>query len=322
MVLLQQMGILFVYMMIGYVACKKEYFDQEFGKKLSWLVVNVANPMLAISAVVNNEEQIAKKDFYVTVLLAICFYAFFLILAQILPRLIGVQKSDIGVYKMMTTFNNIGFMGFPVIAAAYGNGALIYAVPFSIMFNILCYTWGIQTLCGGGEKGNWKRIINIGTISGIISIVLFFMQIPVPKMICSLSAGLSNLTGPLSMLVIGISIAAMELKDLFTDVKLLKFALIKLLAVPVAAMLLVCQVIDNRLICEVFLVMMATPAASMCAMLSQQYGGDYELAAKGVALTTILSVVTMPIVSEIVFHIAVYVGQTYIPDFLDICFMV
>lgn len=305
MVLLQQMGILFVYMMIGYVACKKEYFDQEFGKKLSWLVVNVANPMLAISAVVNNEEQITKKDFYVTVLLAICFYAFFLILAQILPRLIGVQNSDIGVYKMMTTFNNIGFMGFPVIAAAYGNGALIYAVPFSIMFNILCYTWGIQTLCGGGEKGNWKRIINIGTISGIISIVLFFMQIPVPKMICSLSAGLSNLTGPLSMLVIGISIAAMELKDLFTDVKLLKFALIKLLAVPVAAMLLVCQVIDNRLICEVFLVMMATPAASMCAMLSQQYGGDYELAAKGVALTTILSVVTMPIVSEIVFHIAV-----------------
>lgn len=305
MVLLQQMGILFVYMMIGYVACKKEYFDQEFGKKLSWFVVNVANPMLAISAVVNNEEQIAKKDFYVTVLLAICFYAFFLILAQILPRLIGVQKSDIGVYKMMTTFNNIGFMGFPVIAAAYGNGALIYAVPFSIMFNILCYTWGIQTLCGGGEKGNWKRIINIGTISGIISIVLFFMQIPVPKMICSLSAGLSNLTGPLSMLVIGISIAAMELKDLFTDVKLLKFALIKLLAVPVAAMLLVCQVIDNRLICEVFLVMMATPAASMCAMLSQQYGGDYELAVKGVALTTILSVVTMPIVSEIVFHIAV-----------------
>ena len=305
MVLLQQMGILFVYMMIGYVACKKEYFDQEFGKKLSWLVVNVANPMLAISAVVNNEEQIAKKDFYVTVLLAICFYAFFLILAQILPRLIGVQKSDIGVYKMMTTFNNIGFMGFPVIAAAYGNGALIYAVPFSIMFNILCYTWGIQTLCGGGEKGNWKRIINIGTISGIISIVLFFMQIPVPKMICSLSAGLSNLTGPLSMLVIGISIAAMELKDLFTDVKLLKFALIKLLAVPVAAMLLVCQIIDNRLIWEVFLVMMATPAASMCAMLSQQYGGDYELAAKGVALTTILSVVTMPIVSEIVFHIAV-----------------
>lgn len=305
MVLLQQMGILFVYMMIGYVACKKEYFDQEFGKKLSWLVVNVANPMLAISAVVNNEEQIAKKDFYVTILLAICFYAFFLILAQILPRLIGVQNSDIGVYKMMTTFNNIGFMGFPVIAAAYGNGALIYAVPFSIMFNILCYTWGIQTLCGGGEKGNWKRIINIGTISGIISIVLFFMQIPVPKMICSLSAGLSNLTGPLSMLVIGISIAAMELKDLFTDVKLLKFALIKLLAVPVAAMLLVCQVIDNRLICEVFLVMMATPAASMCAILSQQYGGDYELAAKGVALTTILSVVTMPIVSEIVFHIAV-----------------
>ena len=74
MVLLQQMVILFVYMMIGYVACKKEYFDQEFGKKLSWLVVNVANPMLAISAVVNNEEQIAKKDFYVTCNMFLCVF--------------------------------------------------------------------------------------------------------------------------------------------------------------------------------------------------------------------------------------------------------
>ena len=139
MVLLQQMGILFVYMMIGYVACKKEYFDQEFGKKLSWLVVNVANPMLAISAVVNNEEQIAKKDFYVTVLLAICFYAFFLILAQILPRLIGVQKSDIGVYKMMTTFNNIGFMGFPDCCSIWKwstdlCSSVFYHVQYSLLY--------------------------------------------------------------------------------------------------------------------------------------------------------------------------------------------
>lgn len=306
MVLLQQMGILFVYMMIGYVACKKEYIDQEFGKKLSWLVVNIANPMLAISAVVNNESTIAKKDFYVTVLLAVCFYTFFLILAYVLPKMIGVPKSDLGVYKMMSMFNNIGFMGFPVIAAAYGNGALIYAVPFSIMFNVLCYTWGIQTLCGGGGgKGQWKRIINVGTISGVISIILFFLQIPVPKMICSITAGLSNLTGPLSMMVIGISLADIALKTLFTDVRLLKFAFIKLIIVPIVAMLIVCRVIDNQLICEVFLIMMATPAASMCAMLSQQYGGDYELAARGVALTTILSVATIPIVSEIVFHIAV-----------------
>lgn len=304
MVLLQQMGILFIYVIIGYVACKKECFDQEFGKKLSWLVVNIANPMLAVSAVVNNETTIAKKDFYMTVMLAVAFYAFLLFLAHILPKMIRVPKSDLGVYKMMTTFNNIGFMGFPVIAAAYGNGALIYAVPFSIMFNILCYTWGIQTLCGG-KKGQWKQVMNVGTISGLIAILLFFLQIPVPKMICSITAGLSNLTGPLSMMVIGISLADIALKELFTDRRLLEFAFAKLIVIPIIVMLIVCRVIDNRLICEVFMIMMATPAASMCAMLSQQYGGNYELAARGVALTTIFSVVTIPVVSEIVFHLAI-----------------
>ena len=305
MVLLQQMGILFIYVIIGYVACKKECFDQEFGKKLSWLVVNIANPMLAVSAVVNNETAIAKKDFYMTVMLAVAFYAFLLFLAHILPKMIRVPKSDLGVYKMMTTFNNIGFMGFPVIAAVYGNGALIYAVPFSIMFNILCYTWGIQTLCGGGKKGQWKQVINVGTISGLIAILLFFLQVPVPKMICSITAGLSNLTGPLSMMVIGISLADIALRELFTDRRLLEFAFVKLIAVPIIVMLIICRVIDNRLICEVFMIMMATPAASMCAMLSQQYGGNYELAARGVALTTIFSVVTIPVVSEIVFHLAI-----------------
>lgn len=305
MVLLQQMGILFVYMVIGYMACKRECFDQEFGEKLSWLVVNIANPMLAISAVVNNESTIARKDFYLTVLLAVAFYAFMLLVAQILPKVIHVPKEKLGVYKMMSTFNNIGFMGFPVIAAAYGNGALIYAVPFSIMFNLLCYTWGIQTLCGNSGKIQWNSIINLGMISGMIAILLFFWQLPVPQIICSISAGLSNLTGPLSMIVIGISLADIELKELFTDVRLLKFAFAKLLLIPIVIMLILCRTIDNQLICEVCLIMLATPAASMCAMLSQQYGGDYELAARGVALTTILSVVTIPIVSEIVFHIAI-----------------
>lgn len=305
MVLLQQMCILFIYIVIGYAACKKGYFDQEFGKKLSWLVVNIANPIMAISAVVNSESTITRHDFYTTVLLAVISYIFLLILAHILPALIRVPKADRGVYKVMSTFNNIGFIGFPIIAAAYGNGALIYAVPFSIMFNILAYTWGIQTLKGGSEKGQWKMIINVGTIGGVIAIVLFFLQSPMPQMICSLTAGLSNLTGPLSMMVIGISLADIKFQELFTDVRLLKFAFVKLLIVPIIAMLIICRVVDNQLICEVCLIMMGTPAASMCAMLSQQYGGDYELAARGVALTTIFSVVTIPIVSEIVFHIAI-----------------
>ena len=87
---------------------------------------------------------------------------------------------------------------------------------------------------------------------------------------------------------------------LFTDVKLLLFSAIKLLLIPVVGVLVIRQFVPNEMICGVCMVMLATPVGSMTAMLAQQYDGDYEMASKGVALTTVLSVVTMPIVSMLV----------------------
>ena len=92
----------------------------------------------------------------------------------------------------------------------------------------------------------------------------------------------------------------MDIKKLFMDGKLLLFSVLKLLVIPVLGVLLIRQFVDNEIICGVCMVMLATPVGSMTAMLAQQYDGDYEMASRGVALTTILSVATMPIVSMIV----------------------
>ena len=137
-------------------------------------------------------------------------------------------------------------------------------------------------------------------IACIITIVVYFFQIPVPAFVKSTTTHLSNLTAPLSMMVIGASLATIDLKKLFTDGKLLLFAAIKLLIIPIAGMLVIRGFVKNEVICGVCMVMLATPVGSMTAMLAQQYDGDYEMASRGVALTTILSVVTMPIVSMIV----------------------
>lgn len=108
---------------------------------------------------------------------------------------------------------------------------------------------------------------------------------------------LSNLTAPLSMIVIGDSIAMMNVKELVKDMKLLLFSLLKLLLIPVIGVLIMRGLEINEILVGVCMVMLATPVGSMTAMLAQQYEGDYELASKGVAITTILSVVTMPAVS-------------------------
>jgi predicted permease len=88
---------------------------------------------------------------------------------------------------------------------------------------------------------------------------------------------------------------------MFMDAKLIGFSLFKLLVIPVLGMLIVLQLVDNEMLQSVCMIMMATPAASITVMLAQQYNGDVEMASKGVALTTVLSVITIPIVSAIVF---------------------
>ena len=153
-----------------------------------------------------------------------------------------------------------------------------------------------------GQKGgvSFGRIFNIGVIACILTIVIYLLGLPIPEFIKTTVTQLSNLTAPLSMMIIGASLAALNLKELFMDGKLLVFSFIKLVVIPVAGVLLIRQFVSSEVICGVCMVMLATPVGSMTAMLAQQYEGDYEMASKGVALTTVLSVVTMPLVAWVV----------------------
>ncbi len=304
MLLLQQMIVLFIYIVIGYAAAKREIMNEEFSKKLSWIVVNVANPALTVSAVVNGDGTIQGKDLLLTTEIAVVILGGMVLLSLAAPVLFRVEKKERNAYRLLSAFNNIGFMGFPVIAAVYGQEALLYAAIFSMLFNVLMYTYGIQTAQGQGMgKIQWIKILNIGVISSILAIVIYLFDIPTPPFFDTTMSGLSGLTAPLSMMVIGISLAGIRIKELFLDVRLLLYSMTKLLLLPILIMPVINGVIENEMLCGVCMIMIATPAASMNAMLMQQYGGseEAELTAKGVALTTLLSVVTIPIVSAIVF---------------------
>lgn len=304
MILLGQMIILFLVMMVGFVCRKTNLLSQAGSKVLSGIVVNVANPALILTASINKESTIQGSDLLKTAGLAIGVYLFLLILAVILPIIFRVQKSDIGVYRVMTVFSNIGFMGFPVISAVYGNEALLYASFFLIPYNVLIYTWGISALKTEKKENNssgiaWSKIFNIGVIACILTILIYITRIPVAKPIESTITQLSNLTAPLSMMVIGASMADMDLKGLVTDVRLLLFSVVKLIGIPLLGVTLIKLFGLEPKIVGVCMIMLATPVGSMTAMLAQQYDGNYELASRGVALTTLLSVATMPFVSMI-----------------------
>ena len=352
MVMLQQMIVMFLMMAVGYLCYRKQILTEEVSKKVSAIVVNVANPCMILSSALT-DQQMQGKELVQTLAIVVIMYVFLLVMAQLLPRILCIQKESRGAYAAMTVFANIGFMGFPVLAAMYGNGALLYGAVFQIPFNILIYTYGVEVLTrkpgacakteqdvnaevdvkeepdvkaepdaqgitaavngksenienGSEQQGKLqgtveivKKIFNIGVIACITAMLLYFLQTPVPSFLQAFITNLGNLTAPLSMMIIGASLAQMPLKELFLDKKLLLFSLVKLLLLPAVWMIMVNRVAEQEILRGVCLVMMATPAGSMTAMLAQQYGGDYETASRGVALTTVLSVITMPLLAAV-----------------------
>lgn len=382
--MLQQMIVMFLMMAVGYLCYRKQILTEEVSRKVSAIVVNVANPCMILSSALT-DQQMQGKELVQTLAIVVMMYAFLLAVAQLLPRILCIQKESRGAYAAMTVFANIGFMGFPVLAAMYGNGALLYGAVFQIPFNILIYTYGVAVLTrkpgacakteqdvkaevdvkeepdvkvepdvkaevdvkeeldvkaevdvkaepngktgerqdaqgitaavngksenienGSEQQGKLqgtveivKKIFNIGVIACIAAMLLYFLQTPVPSFLQAFITNLGNLTAPLSMMIIGASLAQMPLKELFLDKKLLLFSLVKLLLLPAVWMIMVNRVAEQEILRGVCLVMMATPAGSMTAMLAQQYGGDYETASRGVALTTVLSVITMPLLAAV-----------------------
>lgn len=308
MVALQQMLVLFIIMMIGFIAYKKNIITDETSKKLSAIVVNISNPALILSSVTGN-ATVTGAELVETMFVAIGMYVFLIAVAALVPVIIKAPAKDRGTYRVMTIFGNVGFMGFPIISSLYGGGALLYASLFLLPYNILIYTYGVWEMCKSSGEGSGavkksgresiKQIFNIGVIFCIIAVVVYALGIKFPAWVNTTVSMLSSTTAPLSMMVIGASFATMNFKKVFLNVRTWVFSALRLLVIPVLGTFLVSLVTDNPSIIGVTMVMLGVPVGSMTAMLAQEYGGDYALSSETVAMTTLLSVVTFPIVSMI-----------------------
>ncbi len=297
MILLKQMLVLFILMLVGICCRKCGIFNDESNKRISALVLNVANPALVLSSGINQESAIGGMEFVKTFVLAWAMFGVLMLIAYFIPIILKAEASEYGIYRTMTIFSNVGFMGFPVIAALFGTVALLYASLFLIPFNVLIYTYGISVMKGEKTGFRLRKILNVGVVSCVITLFIYLTKLPIPIVIENAVDSVSGLAAPLSMMIIGDSLTKVNLKKLFCNARMLVFSGIKLLVIPLAGVSVIKLLGLNPMLTGVCMVMLSTPVGSMNAMLAQQYGGDYELASQGVTITTLLAVVTMPLVS-------------------------
>ena len=234
--------------------------------------------------------------------------ALFLLYAAIsagLVRAFRVSEGRQGIWMLCVTFCNNGFMGFPVAYALFGDEGLILAVLINIPFNFLLYSVGIWMVCKdapkSGARGGFslrKVVISPLNVGMVLGLIFYFAQLSVPEAIFTPIQHLSNVTTPLSMLVTGMNLAQGKASDVIRDRSAITSSLTRLLVCPVIAWAIMRLIPGlDTLVMGVTLVIMAMPSPAATPIIGEQYNGNVQLGARVVFLSSLLCIVTLPLVS-------------------------
>ncbi len=303
LVIFQRMLMLLAMMGLGYVSYKKSWLEDHSYKKLSEIIVNIFNPALVINGALtattagSADISLVKEN-----LIYVCIY-FIVNIAISYPiaLLLGKDDSQKIMYRLMTIFSNVGFMGIPVVSSIYGTGSIIYITFYMLAYNLILYTLGIviaqKNIPKEERKSGLAGLFNIGTICSLIAIVIYFSGIEFNDSVLSFFDYVGSATIPLSMMVIGVSVAKMPIKEVFKGIRVYAFSIVTLLVVPIAATFIFRGLENNNVIFGVFILMFAMPVGSIVTMLIKEYGGDESFASRTTIITTLLSIITIPIVA-------------------------
>lgn len=298
MVVFQTMLKLFLLLVLGFVLFKCHIFDEYTNKKISALIVNVASPMLIISSIAGVEGS-NKSIVFLMIGAGILMYIGFIILGKIINRIFPFPKKDWPVYECMVVFANTGFMGYPVLLDVFGQEAVFYASLIHMAFNFFVYTYAIMCLTKGDDsefKLNFKQLLTPGIILIFVGIFIYLFDIQLPSVLMDTINSVGSLTAPLSMMMIGSSLAVYPIKDSFTDWRSYLFACVRLLIIPFVTML-ICRLLHiDAYYANITIITNAMPVGSMVLMLATQYNANVKIVTRNIVVSTLLSVITIPIV--------------------------
>lgn len=298
------MGILFGIIAIGFAAAKCRVFPEGTNKVLAQLVITVTNPCTVLYSVLGSDRILSNKEVFLLTGIALAMFAVLIAVGRLLPKLLRCPQKDINVYRFMCTFANMGFMGFPVISALYGAGAVFYASIFNLVFQFVVYTYGVALLAPKDSKDrfSWRTLVSPIIIASVLAYIFYLTDFEAPKAITDGLGMLGGVTSPVAMLVIGIALSKVPVKQVFTDWRLYIINAVRLLALPLLAFLILRQISTDTVILGIPVVMLGMPVATLTTLMSAKYGGNEKLAASGVFMSTLMSFLTVPLLMWVLFR--------------------
>lgn len=297
LVLFEKMAMLLTLLIFGYFFARRGIVSPDFTKGLSKLVMNFFLVAMILSSVMNKEIDMTGSEIVTGVLMMGLLFVVSIGLGLLTAHILGGKNGDKGMYTMLITFMNNGFVGFPIIAAVYGDGAVFFASLSNIPFNILLYTFGVWILQRGRGQAKFdiKSVLSAPLIATLIAIVIFAFNIQMPTFIYDLTETIAAATVPLSMMCVGLSLGGVSLKEAVMQPKLYGVAFVRLVACPLVVWLLLRSFVANPVILGTLVIMAAMPSAIVCTILGIEYGRDGVESSEGVLISTLLAMITVPL---------------------------
>lgn len=293
-----EMLVLLFAIVLGYGANRMGIMGGEMDQKVSKLLLTFTLPSMILAAVVTGDALPGLTEVLSVLKVALVFYAMEALFMLAVPRFLGGSPAQKGVWRYALMFPNVGFIGYPVAVALFGQEALFYAVVLALPFNLMSFALG-PLLLVGAKRFKFRQVFSPCVVASLLALVLALSGLRPPALVGEMLDFVGGITVPLSLLLVGSLLARLPAGQVFTSPKLWILSVLRLLVMPAVLCLLLRRLDIGYMVLGVAVTQMAMPVAVNGSMLSMEYGGDTQCMAQATFLSTLASIITIPVVAAL-----------------------
>jgi predicted permease len=305
-IILSQILILAIVVLIGVIAAKLNVLTIDSKDMLSKVIFNISLPLMLFTSFLKlvATPRLLANSF--TVLSVSGFVIFFMLFAGwAATKIFNIKGREAAVFKAHSMFGNTIFLGFPLITALYGVEGLLYASMYQLVSTIIMWTAGVVILTRGDGR-SWKksiaRVLNPNTIATLLGLLFFIFSIKLPALVVKPLSELGSANTWLSMLYIGAMLVLADVGGLLGKKSLYIISINRLIIVPAilislfAVFAAISGIAQEKMVVSVIILEASMPCMASVVIMAKELGADDHLAVGNVFVSTIISILTLPMV--------------------------
>ena len=288
-----QVAILCIMIFVGYYASKRNIIDREANRKFSDLLLNITLPCMIITSFQFDFSAEVLYDAGRILIIAVLIHLLSAVVARVIYNKSPWQTAS--VLRFVTIFSNAAFMGFPVIDSLYSQIGVFYTAMYVVVFNLFVWSYGVILFTGQKDWSSIKSsLLNPGIVATIVGLILYAASIKLPLPLFKAFSMVGSMTTPLSMLIIGTLLAQVNYQEILKGQHLISGIAMRLVGLPLLLFIILYFLGIKGVVANVLVLVTAMPAAAITVIFAEKHNADALLASRFVALSTILSLVTLP----------------------------